>query len=316
MPYAIEQKWIGAGKESVRGTSVDPTRFIPVGADSEMEYKLSLIEDEQVRGMLEKFPPQAGIKDGTGRIGGVDVTSTIIGELLNSLMGKVVTTDLSLGAYKHVFTRETEVLLPSYTIALYRGLNAKKYPLGIVKSMAFTGAVDGKLIADCEVLFKTEEAYESPATPTWEDPKPFMFFQTDFKIAGSSDTNVKDWTLTIDNGSVAQRTLNQSQDVKEILSFAKMLISGTFNIFLENETERTKFLDNTSTSLEIVLTGGLIGGENYHKLDIIIPQVHYSAYPFGNLDGLLGVAVSFNGYYKLADTKSLQIELTNNIVSY
>jgi hypothetical protein len=323
MGYAIEQKWIGLAKEGTRGIAVTPpTKFIAVAPDTEFEYKENPIEDDNVRGILEKFPPQAGIKDGNGKLANIDVQSDNIGEILYSLLGAVTNTTSTptTGGYTHVFSRISSgnvIQLPSYTIAMQRGLSAKAYNLACVKALNLKGAVDGKLQADVDFLFQTEAAYTTPTTPVWASPVPFMFYQTNLKIATVANTFIKDWTLTIDNQSMAQRTMNQSQDVKDILAIGKMLISGSFNIYMEDETERTKFLANTASSLEIILTGSAIGSTGLsNSLDILIPEIHYTAYPFGNLDGLLGCAVAFNAFYNIATSKSLQITLCNTEASY
>lgn len=433
MVFALEHKYLALGKESPRGTAVAPTRYIAIGLDSEFDYKLNLIEDELIRGILERFPAQAGTKDGTARITGMDVTSLNCGELLLSLLGVVTSTEQNMitvsasnkkfdfdigggeltativeGSYpigttqagagtfckalydaivaaepvgtytvtysrttnkftitrsagtfsilwktgtntatncatimgyskladdtgslsyasdttvdfamKHVFTKSTDIQNQSYTFHLERKLSQKQYPLSVVKLITLTGAVDGKLLLDSDVLFKTEEAEGFSLSPSWVDPKPFMFYQTKVKFDTVENvTAVRDWTLTIDNGSIIQRVLSGSQDVKDILTFAKLLGSGTMNIFFEDEVQRAKFLANTAVALDIEMTGALIGGSIYNKLLISLPQIHYTAYPFGNLDGLLGAAVAFNAYYKVASAKSVQIELTNNIASY
>ena len=319
MSYAIEQKWIGLAKEGTRGTLVTPpTKYIAVAPDSEADYKETPIEDENVRGMFERFGPQAGIKDGSGKLTGIDIQSDNIGEILNSLLGKVTTTTPTTGVYSHAFQRDpSSISLPSYTIAVQRGISAKAYNLSCVKTIALNGAVDGKVKGDIDYIFQTENSNPTPTTPTWASPTPFMFFQSAIKLAGSPSTVVKDWSLTIDNQSFAQRTLNQSQDIKDILAIGKILISGGFNIYMEDEVERAKFLANTASSLQVTMTGAEIGSSGVHNvLDILIPEIHYTAYPFGNLDGLIGCAVAFNAYYNIASGKSMLITLVNSEVGY
>jgi len=319
MSNAIEQKWIGLAKESPRGTAVlPPTKYIAVAPDSEAEYKQTPIEDENVRGLLERFQPQAGIKDGSAKLSGIDVQCDNIGEILNSLLGKLTTTTPTTGAYSHAFQRDPSLIqLPSYTLAMQRGISAKAYNLACVKSLGLSGAVDGKVKADVDFLFQTEVAYTTPTTPSWVDPTPFMFYQSVIKLAGTSNVDVKDWTLTIDNQSMAQRTLNQSQDIRDVKSVGKMLVSGGFNIYMEDEVERAKFLANTSSSLEIIMTGAPIGSTGINaSLDILLPSIHYTAFPFGNLDGIVGCAVAFNAYYNLSTGRSMLITLVNGEATY
>lgn len=316
MPYPIELKFLGLGKETTRGVAVNPTRFIAVTRDTEMEYRLTLIEDELIRGIFARFPPMPGIKEGTGTIN-IEVQSDNIGEFLLSLLGRVVTTSPATGVYLHTFDRHpTLITLPSYTIYLDRRLVRKRYPLSVVKSITFTGTVDGKVTASISVLFKREEPAPE-VIPTWTPPAPFMFYQTFIKIADTLNlSDIKEWSLTIDNESIVKRTLSGSQDIDDILSFGKMLINGSMSIYFENEVEREKFLSNTATSLEILLEGATITGDHKNSIRFILPRVHYTAYPFGELDGMLGAAVTFNCYYSLPSAYAIKIELKNTVSSY
>ena len=317
MVYSIEKKYFAVGKETTRGTAVAPSRYIAVGADSEMEYKLNHIEDELVRGIFEKFPPFAGTKEGTGKLNNLDLTSTNCGELFLSCLGSVVSAQQGgTSAYKHTFTRASGLQLPSYTIHANRDLVQYQYPLSVVKSLAFTGSMDGQVKLSADILFKKEEAEGFALSPTWESPKPFMFHQTTIEIDGVDNlTDIKDWSLNIDNQSVAHRVLNGSQDIADILSFSKLLVSGGFTFYFGTEAERNKFLANTETQLKIKLVGDTIEDPYKHQLIITLPAIHYTAFPFGNIDGLLGAAVTFNAYYK-SGVNSVQLELTNTITSY
>lgn len=316
--YPIELKVLGLGKETIRGEAVSPSVYIPVTADSEFDYKVNLIEDELVRGVFERFPPVAGTKECTGTIG-IEVDDWNCGYFLLSLLGSVVTTDIggSGGAYKHTFKRHPSLIeLPSLTIYLDRKLVKKRYPLSVVKTIAFTGTGDGKISATITVISKTEEDTNISMVPSWGEYKPFMFHQAKILIDNSQVYNVKDWTLNIDNGATGIRALIGSQDIQDVLAFGKMVVNGTMTVFFENETQRNKFLNNTSAQIEIIYEGDVIESGIKRTFRILIPRAHYTAYPFQNIDGLLGSSVAFNCYYSLASQLGIQIELINTIQSY
>ncbi len=316
--YPTELKILGLGKETTRGSPVNPTFYIPVTADSEFEYKVNLLEDDLVRGIFERFPPVAGTKECTGTIG-FEVDDKNCGYFLLSLLGKVTTQDVggSGNAYLHTFVRDTNLIeLPSLTIYLDRKLSKKRYPLSVVKSISFTGTGDGKITATANILSKTEEDTNVPLSPVWTEYKPFVFHQAVVTIDGSTVTNVKDWSLTIDNGAVGIRALIGSQDVQNILAFSKMMVSGTMTIYFENETQRQKFLSNTSATIVIGYEAELLEPGYKRSFIIEIPKAHYTAYPFQNVDGLLGSAVAFNCYYSLNTEYALKVTLINDRNSY
>lgn len=321
MPFATEQKVFGFKKEGSRGVSeAAPAKFLAVGADSELNYGTVLIPDERIRGLKERFPSAPGIKEGTGNLSGIDVEASTVGDLLFGCLGQVATVQPdatnSPTVYRHTFSRLNDLLMPSFTFFVDRRLSRKRYPLTVIKKLAFSGAVDGKALVTAELMFKSEEPAPMPFPPNYGPPAPLMFFQTDFKIDGLSDINVKNWSLNIDNGSVVQRTLNQSRDAKDIVSPGKFIIDGGFEIYFETEAQRQKFLDAELAALNVILTGGIIEDTFKNELEFVIPEARYSAFPFGNLDDLLGAAVTFEAHYNAAAGHSLRTILTNDVPSY
>jgi len=316
--YPIESKYIALGKEGTRGTAVIPSRYIAVARDSEFDYKLSLIEDDLVRGIFERYPPQAGIKDGTGRISKMDVTSLNCGEIFYSLLGTLTTAHPGTLAYKHtILKNNSSVQNQSFTFHIERSLVQKQYPLSVVKSVTITQSADGKTTMDADILFKSEDAEGFSLSPTWVDPKPFMFYQNTVTIDSTPNvTAIKDWSLTIDNQSVPLRVLSGSQNIVDVLTIGKLLVSGAMTVYFTTEADRTKFLANTSATLKFSLVGALIEATYYNQLDIDLKEIHYTAYPFGEVDGLLGASVTFNAYYNVSGAKTLQIDLTNIITAY
>jgi hypothetical protein len=320
MPFAIEQKKFGFKKEASRGVpETAPTKYLAVGADSELTYNTALIADDKLRGLKERFPSIAGIKEGTGKLAAIDLEAATVGDLLLGCLGSVVTSQPdatnSPTVFRHTFTRLNSLQMPSFTFFEDRGISVKRYPLTVIKKLAFSGGVDGKAQVEADLLFKTEEP-SAAFTPSLGAPKPLMFHQTDFKIDGVSDINVRSWSLNVDNGSVALRTLNQSRDVRDIVSPGKFIIDGGFEIYFESETQRQRFLDGNAAALEIVLAGDIIEDTFKNEVKLSLPEVRYSAYPFGNLDDLLGAAVTFQAEFKASAGHSLQAILTNAVTGY
>jgi hypothetical protein len=222
-------------------------------------------------------------------------------------------------AYAHTIVRATGITLPSYTFFVDRGISKQSYPLCCIKTVKLSGSMDGKVKVDAEGMFKSEaDGTAVTMTPTWTDPVPFMFYQTGISVGGSPNLDIKSWNVEIDNQSQAQRGFTSSQDIRNILAVGKLLVKGGFEIYFENETERTKFLGNTEQTLEITLTGAAIRGAVTHKLVITIPRMHYEAYPFGDIDSMLGAQVTFNAFYKAGgvQTQAVKAVFTNTVAAY
>jgi len=320
MPFATEQKKFGFKKETSRGVAeASPSKYLAVGAESEFNYKTVLIPDDKIRGFKDRFPSSAGAKEGTGSLANIDVEASVIGDLLYGNLGSVTTAQPDAAnsptVFRHTFSRLNGIQMPSFTFFIDRGISKKRYLLSVIKKLGFAGAVDGKALVNAEVLFKTEDV-ASAFTPSYGSPKPLMFYQTDFKIDGVSDVNVRSWSLNIDNGSVVQRTLNQSRDCKDVVSPGRFLIDGGFEIYFETETQRQKFLDASSAALDITLAGDIIEDAFKNQLEFVLPEVRYTAFPFGNLEDLIGAAVTFEAQYNAAAGYSIHAVLTNGVSSY
>jgi len=90
----------------------------------------------------------------------------------------------------------------------------------------------------------------------------------------------------------------------------------TSEVFFETEANRQKFLDNLPQAVDIVLTGDIIEDAFKNQLEFKVPEIRYSAYPYGNLEDLLGAKVVFQAQYNAAAGYSMQAVLTNAISGY
>lgn len=315
---ATQQRRFGLALESTRGTAITtPTKWYPVDKGSTLNYELEHIKDDALRGIIEEFPEIAGVKKGQGKIKMPLDAQTVV-EFLKSLLGGVSSVQqASTTAYLHTVTKATSIYRPSYTMFMdYGNSIIKKYSLGVVNKMQLTGPVDGLVQMEADVLFQTEAdgAIGSPAFPT---QRYLAFNHTVFNIAGSAVTDIKNWQLMIDGGSKVLRTLTTSQDIQDILVMAKQVISGKFTIFFQNQTERNKFLANTSTSAEVVMTHTDAAGVSYpYLVDITLPKIQYKAYPFDEDEGLLAAKVDFEAVYDSGSSKQITIGVQNTDTSY
>lgn len=314
--YPIEAQRFGIKKEASRGTAeTTPAYWFPVLKGTEFNYSLGLLDNDVLKGDPTMLPPVAGKKSGTGKIK-LPLDAQSCGEIFRGLLGSVSSAQQGgSAAYKHIITVSSSYQKPPYTFFYDYGIDVKKYALGIIKKVSLSGAVDGVGALEADVLFKNE-ASGSIGSPTFPTQRYLAFNQMDFKVAGTSNTDIKDWNIEIDNGATPLWTLNQSQDVIDIVTGGKMDIKGGFTIYFSTEAERTKFLANTAVALRMIATGPLIAATYYYTVDVNIYEAHYTAFPFGDDAGLLAAKVNFTGYYSAADSKAIQIDVTNAVTAY
>lgn len=313
--YATTAQRFGLCLEAVRGTAeAAPTKWYPTKGIPEFNFNLAHLEDKGVRGIAANYPPISGIKTGEGKIP-LFFDPQILGEFFYSLLGaKSSAVQGATSAYLHTFTR-SGIQPPSYTFFQDRSLNVLKYNRGVVKAMNFKGSVDGLIDAEADVLFENE-ASGSVGTPSFPTQRYQSFQNVDFKIAGTSNTNVKSWDLKIDNGAKALRTLTGAATLADIVAPEPITISGGFEIYFADATERDKFLANTAVALRILSTGSVIASTYKYTIDINIYEAHYKAFPYGEDQGLLAAKATYEGFYATGSSKAIDVALTNTDTAY
>lgn len=218
-------------------------------------------------------------------------------------------------AFTHTFTRSNTLQKQAFTLFVDRSMNVKKYNLGVIKKMAIKSGVDNLIEVDVEVLFKAEAA-GSIGSPSFPTQRYLSFEHVDFKIAGVSNTDVKEFELTLDNTAVPHRALTGSQTLQDILCPGKLNVEGSFTIYFQDTTERDKFLANTNAALNMVIQGATIAGSSKWGANINVYAANYKSYPYQEEEGLLAAKVTFDAFYSTTDSKEIQVALTNQDVSY
>lgn len=216
-------------------------------------------------------------------------------------------------AFSHAFSLGTSIYPQTYSFFIYNGLATKVYNGVVVKSIMFNGPVDNEIAVEVDFLFLDEQngSMGSVAFPT---ARYLSFENITYKIAGSTVTDVRSWTLKIDNQAKILQTLTGSLLAQDIVAPDKVEVTGTMHIFFANETERAKFIANTAVALRMLIAGDVIAGSATWGIDLPIAEAHYSDYPFGYEENLLAANVNFKAHY---DGSSLILPVLTNVdVSY
>lgn len=310
---------IALKKEETRGTvETSPDKFLKVSRDSGFQYDLEHLENDRIQGQkLGEFAPEAGRKIATGKITG-DLEANTIGELLYSCLGAFTNAQVgTTTAWDHTFSISTTTTgNPGYTFFIDRGVDHYRYTLGVVKRLEMEGDAQGKAIFNADIIAKTEQTADAYA-PTIAVPDPLMFHEASIEIDDSAITTYGKWNVSIDNQAEALWTINGSQDATDIVIAKKPIIEGSLDLYFAGKSERTAFLANTETKIEIILTGGALAGVNY-KVHTTLYGVRYTAVPWdGELDGgLMGATMAFKGFYNVSDSKAIDVVVTNAFTTY
>ena len=316
-----EEKIFVIKKESTRGTAEASSasgRALPVLPASEANFIPALLADNKVYGDPQERPAQGGIREGTGTLE-LEPGADKLGELLNSLFGTVATDQPDAGGaplvYRHRFTPSSTALHPLYTLFTERGFMFKKHAGTMARQMTFTFPVDGRVTCSSDIMFKSEADGENLTPDFSADLQNLLFSDIKIFVAGTQSSIVRAASFAITNNGVAKRVLSQGRDAVDILAGA-FRVTGTFQAYFEDETERAKFLASTTSSFKVVAEGEVLQAAQKATLEIDCPQIKYSAGPIAEPDGILVQDFAFSAHKDATAGYSARATLINKVVSY
>ena len=307
---------LGMKIEDTRGTAeTTADKWHEVLGGSEFNYGPELLPDLTFKGVKSEYTPKPGRKNGDFTLL-MPLKAMTLGEYICMLLAapNSSTQQEATTAYLHTWTPGNGLIPQSYTMFFDRSLAVLKYNLCQVAKIKLSSAPDSFVMTEITGMFKTE-ASGSIGTPSYTTTNELGFQHVDFKIAGSSNTEVKSWSIELSNNLFRKRTMGLSQDAQDFVPL-KNEISGEFTIYFANATERDKFVAGTTSSVELVITGDTIETTYEYTVEILIDDIRYSAFPYDTEDDLLAAKVAFKGFYNLSNTRLYRVRVTNTLTSY
>jgi hypothetical protein len=312
---------VGLGKETTWGTAAavnDYIRFASEGITEEIEQVVS----ENIAGIVDEGASYEGMHNISGDLS-FDVYPNAVGHMLQSAFGAPVTTSVSEGVYKHVFTPvqanySNLSALPSYTLEIHRDLEqAFQYVGSVVNDLTFSFGTDTKIMQGSAAIISKELTLVAKTTPNFEATNPFLWHQAKVTINGVNNTDIQTLSFGVNNSLEGRSTLNQKKEISRIQRNGKRVFPVSFTLDLNNLDEYNRFRSQSEVSAIIELTGADIDGTNNHSLKIEIPKLRYNAFPI-NVGGSETITASVEGSakYDSASAHAMKITLTNTKQSY
>lgn len=314
-----EEKQFIIKKEAARGTAEAlPAggRVIPMLPASELDFIPAILPDEKTFGDAEERPGQGGIREGTGTLE-LEPGADKLGEFLLSLMGGVVTDQPDMGnaptVFRHRFTRANTAENPLYTMFVNRGTHLKKYEGLMATQMTFNIPIDGRLAVSVDAMHKRELVGAAMSPDYSSDLSNLIFSDVKVEIGGGLNLLARASQIVIANGGIAKRTLTQTRDAVDILA-GRLAVSGSFQLYFEDDVERDKFIASTVSSLKLTAEGQILEDVQKATLEIDLPLIEYTAAPVGESDGNL--VLDFTFVAKRSDAVGYQARVgINNLVT-
>lgn len=318
----IEQKvWI-IKKEAVRGTaeaSAASGRSLPLLPSAEMSLNPNLIANPKIYGDPQERKAAGGVRDWSGTFE-LQPSADKLGEFFMSLLGAVATDQPDAGGaplvFRHRFTpADNSGQHPMYTVFGDRQAEQKKYGGTAVGQMAFTVPVDGRIACSADLMAKSEAA-GAVLTPDFSaDLEDLIFSDCTVEVAGVASSLVRQAAVTLNGNAVRRRVLAASRDAADIVH-GPLMIGGSFLLYYEDGTERTKFVGDTTSSLTIKAEGQVLQAAQKASLILEMPLIKYSAGPVEEVDGILVQNFSFGAYRDPTAGYSVRATLINKETGY
>jgi hypothetical protein len=268
--------YVGYAVESVEGTTLAPTKFLPVSSFS-FEDTNDYIVPDQIRGDRDRYVAMAAPYATSGSMD-LDLIPNDIASLLKSAVaGAVTTSAYAGGGYQHVLVPGN--VSPTFTFeSSAAGILVMRYG-GIRVNTLEIHAAFGEIVTSTWGLEGTSrEKQASESVEAYADVMPFHFSGAQVSIEGTPMAIVKDFSFSVGNNLDRIGTLRRTRSWRRTaLGMRDTGLSMTLDF--TDSVEYDRFLAETFFDVDILLEGelGLAGmGTNVPALRIQIPKVRWN----------------------------------------
>jgi hypothetical protein len=271
--------YVGYGLETVEGTFVAPTIFLPVSSfnfDNTNEY----IMPDQIRGSRDRSVKMPAAFSTSGSMD-TELTPNGIGGLLRSAFSAagalVESSPYSGGGYEHEFTPGDTS--PTFTFEMSAGnVVVMRYGGIRVNTLEINAAFNEIVTASWGLEGTTRTKHSGGlATESFADAVPFHFTGASMLREGVEVGTVKSFNFTIGNNIDRIGTLRKTRNWKRTaMGMRDVGLSATFDF--EDDEEYDLFLDETEFDLTLHLEAGYISGTSGPKNSLVIeiPRVSWN----------------------------------------
>jgi len=300
------RSYVGIAKEVTKGTAVAATDFIPVAKDSlKTENVIDALYDTGLRGSnVVNYNYIQGRTRSTFDFGGAVFADTV-GYALAGLMGSVATTGAS-APYTHTISLKNSAAVAaddqpiSYTLTDFYAANVREYPGCQFSDFSLKFNADGMLEFDTKTTGWLSATTTAP-TPSFSTVLPTPVWQGTVSIGGSSVATAMEGSIELKRGVTPIYGISQTQNPYQVY-LGPLEVTGSFKFIMENDTELTRFLNNTQPA--IVLNWAYGSGATAVQIQATITKGAYTAAVVERGDDFVSVSVTLNGQGNTTDAGS------------
>ena len=270
--------YVGYGVESVEGTLVAPTLFLPVSSfnfDSTNDYVIP----EQLRGSRDRYISMAAPYSVSGTMD-MELVPNDIRPLLKSAIahsGTITPSAYQTSAYQSTFTPGSndgdtftfEASAADILFMRYGGIR--------VNTLSISAAFGEIVTASWGLEGTTRAKQVSGTSESYDSVLPFHFTGADVKVNDVVVSNIKNFEFSIGNNLERIGTLRKTRDwYRTTYGMRDVGFSATMDF--QDTADYDLFLAETEFEVDIHLEGGFVTGSSgpRNQLRIVIPRVRWN----------------------------------------
>lgn len=315
---------VGIGKESVRGTAVAPTYWVPWMDVQNIDDKVATVNNETSLARLESSDGYAITKKFAEIGWSTKMKDSHIGLILLSLFGTVSSVAKSApnaSVYDHTYSVLQSLQHPSLTIA-YKDANVDlRYANAVINTLKISYERGGYIMYDITTMSKASASASNTVAHTQENdflPQNLTFKNatTQAGLDAADAVNIRSASIEFSQnlmsedvlGSVAPNDfLNQSFSVKGSVTLVHN--ATTFSAIQNAGTYQALRFD--------LIHAATIGTSSNPELKIDLHRCSITNYNKRlTLNELVEESFDFEGHYSLTDSKMVTVVLTNLVTAY
>jgi hypothetical protein len=294
MPKATYRSVLGLATETVDGTAVAPTVFIPVSTITPKDTVTQLVDKGWRGSLVDAYDAQAGMITGELDFDG-DVFLDTIGYPLAGIMGDLTETGSS-APYMHKFallnSGQGQPVSQSFTDFYSAG--TRVYAGGRYSELDFKFSPDALLTYSAKAMTFGSATAATP-TPTFTTVEPLVGWKGVIQIGGSTFAEMTDAEIDIKRSLTAIKPINNSQNPSTIFA-GPMSVEGKATLIMEDDTYLTDYLQGTKTSLDFTFTQSTGNSIDFH-----MSKVSLTAADITRGKDYIELPVSFKAYGNSSD---------------
>ncbi len=300
---ASVRSYLGIAKEVTKGTPVAASDFIPVAKDAlKPQDIIDPLYDTGLRGSnVVNYNYIQGRTRSTVDFGGAVFADTI-GYALAGIMGSVATAGAS-APYTHTIsllnstTSGADAQPISYTLTDFYAVNVRQYPGCQFSDFSLRFNADGMLEYDTKTT-GWQSATTSDPVPSFSTLLPTAVWRGTVSIGGSAVSTAMTGNIDLTRPVTPIYGISSTQNPYNIF-LGPLEVTGKITFIMENDTELTRFLNNTQPA--IVLDWNYGTGANEVQVQATITKGAYTAAVIERGEDFVQVSIDLNAQANTTD---------------